>query len=73
MAGTQEPTEKKWQVTNRISIVGSNWGTPRGDVMQEMRRPTHVHLTCEFSSSLGRELAANHWTVCSSDVTGGPA
>eukprot|EP00971_Amphidinium_carterae_P336962 6473571-Amphidinium_carterae.1 len=38
-----------------------------------MRRPTHVHLTCEFSSGLGRELAANHWTVCASDVTGGPA
>eukprot|EP00971_Amphidinium_carterae_P109593 2170207-Amphidinium_carterae.1 len=38
-----------------------------------MRRPTHVHLTCEFSSSLGRELTANHWTVCASDVAGGPA
>eukprot|EP00971_Amphidinium_carterae_P336402 6472765-Amphidinium_carterae.1 len=38
-----------------------------------MRRPTHVHLTCEFSSALGRDLAANHWTVCASDVTGGPA
>eukprot|EP00971_Amphidinium_carterae_P345138 6485913-Amphidinium_carterae.2 len=38
-----------------------------------MRRPTHVHLTCEFASSLGRELAQNHWTVCASDVQGGPA
>eukprot|EP00971_Amphidinium_carterae_P348122 6490332-Amphidinium_carterae.2 len=71
--GNQQTEQRRWQITNRISVVGSNWGMPRGDVMAEMRRPTHVHLTCEFSTELARELAANHWTVCASDVVGGPA
>eukprot|EP00971_Amphidinium_carterae_P209157 4149281-Amphidinium_carterae.1 len=59
---------------NRITIIGSNWGSVRGNILDELNRPAHIHLVCEtITGDVRRQLAAHHWTCATSDLDGGPA
>eukprot|EP00971_Amphidinium_carterae_P205824 4084765-Amphidinium_carterae.1 len=65
---------RTWMALNRVSIIGSNWGALRGNILEELNRPAHIHLVCEtITGDVRRQLAAHHWTCATSDLDGGPA